>query len=318
MAVVQLESWLDLSLRVSTSGGLSPRLLEAHATAKGIDGAAAHRACPQTMRTHSASGVLPARAIRKSRQGQSRSPSKAATTLSTAAKYRLGPALPPRRGLDIRTGRSYNRPWLRRRDWSFTFVHEGGHHAVPPIKASQALSLDSTKRGWTMTPHGNETCGERRTAVWPRLAPLFPDDRRTPRCSRQQRNALDRGRRLVARRTGHRSSGRPGLQRFRQPLPHRWVNNGFEDWSPAKRSLPGPSGQASLHLTADPLSSSTPSSSCPTAPSIRASSGTTSAFEPMTHLANGHKTCQIIGDLKVLASGREPVRQQSVMRPSSL
>jgi aldose 1-epimerase len=80
-------------------------------------------------------------------------------------------------------------------------------------------------------------------------------------------------------------------------LPHRWVNNGFEDWT-RKAEVTWPEQNARLHLTADPLFKHA---------FVFVSDSTFDptfqrdyfCFEPMSHLANGHNIAGL-GDLKVL------------------
>jgi aldose 1-epimerase len=80
-------------------------------------------------------------------------------------------------------------------------------------------------------------------------------------------------------------------------LPHRWVNNGFEDWS-GEAQIIWPERGARLSLTADPLFRH--------AFVFVSDTGFDPAFardyfcfEPMSHLANGHNLADL-GDLAVL------------------
>ncbi|KQV70120.1 aldose 1-epimerase [Rhizobium sp. Root1220] len=98
------------------------------------------------------------------------------------------------------------------------------------------------------------------------------------------------------------------------PLPHRWVNNGFEDWS-GEALITWPERNTLLHLTADAVFKH----------AFVFVSDTTFdpgykrdyfCFEPMTHLANGHNMPDL-GGLKVLAPG-ESLCGSIHMRPSSI
>lgn len=96
-------------------------------------------------------------------------------------------------------------------------------------------------------------------------------------------------------------------------LPHRWVNNGFEDWS-GEAFIVWPEWHTSLHLTADAIFKH----------AFVFVSDTTFdpdfkrdyfCFEPMTHLANGHNLPDL-GELKVLQPG-EILSGSMRLRPSS-
>lgn len=86
---------------------------------------------------------------------------------------------------------------------------------------------------------------------------------------------------------------------FRTPrgLPHRWVNNGFEDWSGEAR-IDWPERGARLTLAADPLFRHAFVFVSDTAfdPAFQRDYF---CFEPMSHLANGHNLPGL-GDLRVL------------------
>ncbi|MBY5556659.1 aldose 1-epimerase [Rhizobium leguminosarum] len=98
------------------------------------------------------------------------------------------------------------------------------------------------------------------------------------------------------------------------PLPQRWVNNGFEDWS-GEACITWPERNTSLHLTADAIFKH----------AFAFVSDTTFdtgfkrdyfCFEPMSHLADGHNMPDL-GGLKVLRSG-EAISGSIHMRPSSI
>lgn len=80
-------------------------------------------------------------------------------------------------------------------------------------------------------------------------------------------------------------------------LPHRWVNNGFEDWS-GNTEITWPERNTRLHLTADPLFKHAFVFVSDSAfdPTFERSYF---CFEPMSHLANGHNL-DGLGGLKVL------------------
>jgi aldose 1-epimerase len=84
-------------------------------------------------------------------------------------------------------------------------------------------------------------------------------------------------------------------------LPHRWVNNGFEDWS-GEALVTWPERATTLHLTADAIFKHAFVFVSDTAfdPSFKRDYF---CFEPMSHLANGHNMPDL-GDLKVLAPGQ--------------
>lgn len=89
---------------------------------------------------------------------------------------------------------------------------------------------------------------------------------------------------------------------FRTPrsLPHRWVNNGFEDWSGEAR-IDWPEHGARLSLRADPLfrHAFVFVSDAVFDPAFQRDYF---CFEPMSHLANGHNLPGL-GDLAVLQPG---------------
>lgn len=107
---------------------------------------------------------------------------------------------------------------------------------------------------------------------------------------------------------------------FRSPsgLPHRWVNNGFEDWS-GEALISWPEKQAEVHLTADPLFKHAFIFVSDTKfdPSFKRDYF---CFEPMSHLSNGHNLLGL-GDLKVLEpseslSGAIQLKPQAVRSTS--
>ncbi|EPE94215.1 aldose 1-epimerase [Rhizobium grahamii] len=85
------------------------------------------------------------------------------------------------------------------------------------------------------------------------------------------------------------------------PLPHQWVNNGFEDWS-GEALITWPEWNTSLHLTADAIFKHAFVFVSDTTfdPTFKRDYF---CFEPMTHLANGHNMSGL-GDLTVLGSGQ--------------
>ena len=85
------------------------------------------------------------------------------------------------------------------------------------------------------------------------------------------------------------------------PLPHQWVNNGFEDWS-GEALISWPEWNTSLHLTADAIFKHAFVFVSDTTfdPTFKRDYF---CFEPMTHLANGHNMSGL-GDLTVLGPGQ--------------
>jgi len=83
-------------------------------------------------------------------------------------------------------------------------------------------------------------------------------------------------------------------------LPHRWVNNGFEDWS-GEAIIAWPEREAALHVTADAVFKHAFVFVSDTSfdPEFKRDYF---CFEPMSHLADGHNMADL-GDLKVLAPG---------------
>lgn len=99
-----------------------------------------------------------------------------------------------------------------------------------------------------------------------------------------------------------------------EPLPYRWVNNGFEDWS-GEAFISWPERSTSLHLTADAIFKHAFIFVSDTTfdPSFKRDYF---CFEPMSHLANGHNMPDL-GDLTVLAPGAS-MSGNVHMRPSSI
>jgi aldose 1-epimerase len=97
------------------------------------------------------------------------------------------------------------------------------------------------------------------------------------------------------------------------PLPHRWVNNGFEDWS-GEALITWPEWNTSLHLTADAVfrHAFVFVSDTTFDPGFRRDYF---CFEPMSHLANGHNMPGL-GDLNVLEP-RQSMSGAIHMRASS-
>ncbi|RCS24179.1 aldose 1-epimerase [Phyllobacterium salinisoli] len=86
------------------------------------------------------------------------------------------------------------------------------------------------------------------------------------------------------------------------PLPHRWVNNGFEDWS-GEAVISWPERGTQLCLTADPLfrHAFVFVSETTFDPQFKRDYF---CFEPMSHLANGHNLPDL-GGLRVLQPGQQ-------------
>lgn len=108
----------------------------------------------------------------------------------------------------------------------------------------------------------------------------------------------------------------PGDLDFSQarPLPERWVNNGFEDWS-GTADIRWPERGAGVTLEADPVfrHAFVFVSDRDFDPSYRRDYF---CFEPMTHLADGHNMADL-GGLRVLRSG-ESLSGGMTLRPRRL
>ncbi|MBE9639792.1 aldose 1-epimerase [Salipiger mangrovisoli] len=98
------------------------------------------------------------------------------------------------------------------------------------------------------------------------------------------------------------------------PLPHRWVNNGFEDWS-GQAVIRWPERNAALEIAADPLFDAMFLFVSDTSfdPSYKRDFF---ALEPMSHLADGHNMPDL-GGLRVLEPG-ETLGGGVVLTPRSL
>ncbi len=98
------------------------------------------------------------------------------------------------------------------------------------------------------------------------------------------------------------------------PLPHRWVNNGFEVWS-GEAVIAWPERGTKLHLTADPLFRHAFVFVSDTVfdPQFQRDYF---CFEPMSHLADGHNLPGL-GDLRVLRPG-EQLSGSIRLRPQDL
>ncbi len=85
------------------------------------------------------------------------------------------------------------------------------------------------------------------------------------------------------------------------PLPHRWINNGFEDWS-GEAIIDWPERKTQLHMTADPLFRHAFVFVSDTVfdPQFQRDYF---CFEPMSHLANGHNMSDL-GGLEILQPGQ--------------
>lgn len=103
---------------------------------------------------------------------------------------------------------------------------------------------------------------------------------------------------------------------FSEPssLPHRWVNNGFEDWS-GEAVVSWPERGTRLRLTADPLFQHAFVFVSDTAfdPQFKRDYF---CFEPMSHLANGHNLPGL-GGLQILSPG-EVLSGSIGLRPEDL
>ena len=97
-------------------------------------------------------------------------------------------------------------------------------------------------------------------------------------------------------------------------LPHRWINNGFEDWS-GTAEVSWPERNTRLHLKADPLFRHAFVFVSDTGfdPSYKRDYF---CFEPMSHLANGHNLAGL-GDLTVLATD-QTLAGSITLRPEPL
>lgn len=97
-------------------------------------------------------------------------------------------------------------------------------------------------------------------------------------------------------------------------LPHRWVNNGFENWS-GEALVSWPERHTDLHLTADPLfkHAFVFVSDQSFDPDFNRDYF---CFEPMSHLANGHNMPDL-GDLKILRP-RESLSGAVRLRPQAI
>jgi aldose 1-epimerase len=86
------------------------------------------------------------------------------------------------------------------------------------------------------------------------------------------------------------------------PLPHRWVNNGFQDWC-GEATIAWPERDTQLHMTADPLFRHAFIFVSDTSfdPQYKRDYF---CFEPMSHLANGHNMPDL-GGLQVLQPGQQ-------------
>jgi aldose 1-epimerase len=98
------------------------------------------------------------------------------------------------------------------------------------------------------------------------------------------------------------------------PLPHRWVNNGFEDWS-GEAVVSWPERGTRLRLTADPLFRHAFVFVSDTAfdPQFKRDYF---CFEPMSHLANGHNLPGL-GGLQILNPG-EVLSGSITLQPEDL
>lgn len=188
-----------------------------------------------------------------------------------------------------------------------SFTHRGGNTPYA-YKASQRFAVDEA--GLTMSLRV-ENRGERALPFGIGWHPYFPMTPNTTLLAPARKFWTEVEDWLPGERTGI-----PEDLDFSSPapLPHRWVNNGFEDWS-GEASITWPEWKTSLHLTADAIFKHA---------FIFVSDTTFDpgfkrdyfCFEPMSHLANGHNM-EDLGDLKVLGPG-ERMSGNIYMRPSGI
>jgi aldose 1-epimerase len=188
-----------------------------------------------------------------------------------------------------------------------SFTHGGGTTPYA-YKACQRFAIDEAGLTMTLTV---ENCGERPMPFGLGWHPYFP---MTPKTT-----LLAPARLLWTEVDGWLPGERATIPEDLDfsaptPLPHRWINNGFEDWS-GEALITWPERNTSLHLTADAVFKHAFIFVSDTTfdPSFKRDYF---CFEPMTHLANGHNMPDM-GDLKVLAPG-ESLSGSVHMRPSSL
>ncbi|WP_064696758.1 aldose 1-epimerase [Rhizobium aegyptiacum] len=174
-----------------------------------------------------------------------------------------------------------------------TFTHRGG--ATPyEYRARQQFVLND--EGLTLTL-AVENCGERAMPFGLGWHPYFP---MTPNTTLQA-PARQFWTEVEGWLPGERTEIPSDLDfTSPAPLPHRWVNNGFENWS-GEALITWPEWHTALRLTADAVFKHAFVFVSDTAfdPNFRRDYF---CFEPMSHLANGHNLPDL-GDLKVLQPG---------------
>ncbi len=175
-----------------------------------------------------------------------------------------------------------------------SFTHSGGN--TPYVyKASQRFAVDEAGLTMTLTVVNH---GERAMPFGMGWHPYFPMTPRTTLLAPARKFWTE----VEDWLPGEQTAIPEGLDfSSPAPLPHRWVNNGFEDWC-GEALITWPERNTSLHLTADPVFKHAFVFVSDTTfdPTFKRDYF---CFEPMSHLANGHNMSGL-GDLKVLGSGQ--------------
>ena len=188
-----------------------------------------------------------------------------------------------------------------------SFVQRGGHTPYE-YRAIQSFVLDD--KGLTLTL-AVENRGGRAMPFGLGWHPYFPMTPETTLQARFEAFWTEVEGWLPGERTGI-----PPDLNFSEPsgLPHRWVNNGFENWSGEAR-VAWPERRMSLALTADPVFRHAFIFVSDTGfdPNFDRDYF---CFEPMTHLADGHNL-DGLGDLKILRPG-EALSGSVKFRPESI
>ncbi|TCS03063.1 aldose 1-epimerase [Rhizobium sp. BK418] len=174
-----------------------------------------------------------------------------------------------------------------------SFLHRGGNTPYA-YRASQGFVLNDASLTMTLTV---ENLGERAMPFGLGWHPYFPMTPETTLQARSEKFWTEVDEWLPGERTDI-----PVDLDFSKPaeLPHRWVNNGFEDWNGEAR-IAWPERRTALRLSADPIFKHAFVFVSDTAfdPNFECDYF---CFEPMTHLANGHNLPDL-GGLKVLGPG---------------
>jgi aldose 1-epimerase len=174
-----------------------------------------------------------------------------------------------------------------------SFEHRGGHTPYEYL-ASQCFTIDDDSLTIAMTV---ENRGRQRLPFGLGWHPYFPLTPQTTLEARAEAFWTE----VEGWLPGERTSIPADLDFSRAiGLPHRWVNNGFENWNGHAR-ISWPEHRVSLSMEADPILRH----------AVLFLSDTTFdpgfkrdyfCFEPMSHLANGHNLPGL-GGLRVLAPG---------------